>query len=296
MKFKIVLLFIFSTVVLLFIFVQSLPDNHLHLVFCDVGQGDAIYVRGPKGSDMVIDGGPDERVLNCLGEKMPFWDRTIELLVLSHPQADHLTGLIEIVKRFEVKKLVDSSAKNNTAEYYLWEKLIKEKKIKRIEARAGEKIMVDKEVELSVLWPKNPENTSEVKPSSNLADTFEAEQQTLDLNSSSTVLSLSFNHFSSLFTGDLDSDSLNSLISLISPISLTILKFPHHGSKTGLSEAFLKAVSPALAIISVGKNSFGHPSAETPKLLNSLNIPFLRTDEDKTIEIVSDGKVWYRKL
>jgi len=122
-----------------------------------------------------------------------------------------------------------------------------------------------------------------------------------DLNSTSTVVQLTFGTFSSLFTGDLDALTLNSLTTLNSPFrvnlqgepnSLTVLKLPHHGSKTGLSQTFLAAVQPALAIISVGKNSYGHPSLETLNLLNSLNIPYLRTDKEKNIEIVSDGKMW----
>lgn len=288
MKLKIIVLGIIAFFYLLFSFLISLPDNHLHLVFCDVGQGDAAYIRGPKGSDIVIDGGPDARVLNCLGSKMPFWDRTIELLILSHPQADHLTGLIEIVKRYEVKQIIDSSAKASGEEYKLWERLIREKKIKKIEAQKGENVKVDGIVNLSVLWPENDKNTS-------------------DLNSTSTVVQLTFGTFSSLFTGDLDADSMIQLLNYLNfetllvcnkfscENKLSILKFPHHGSKTGLSPTFLASVQPALAIISVGKNSYGHPSLETLKLLNSLNIPFLRTDKEKNIEIVSNGQSWYRK-
>ncbi|MCL5675904.1 MAG: MBL fold metallo-hydrolase [Patescibacteria group bacterium] len=273
MSFKLAAVIFCSFLFLGISFIFSLPDGRLHLVFCDVGQGDAVYIRGPKGSDIVIDGGPDNRVLNCLGEKMPFWDRTIELVVLSHPQADHLTGLIEIIKRYQVKKILDSSAKNNSKEYELWEKLINEKKINRIEAKEGEKILVDKQAGLSVLWPKSGKDTP-------------------DINSSSTVVSLSFGSFSSLFTGDLDGFSLSNLSGLSSLGNLTILKIPHHGSKTGLSQKFLEVFKPSLAIISVGKNSFGHPSPETLKLLNDLNIKYLRTDKDKSIEIISDGKTW----
>lgn len=278
MKTKLVFLTILSLVSLFFLFFTTLPDGRLHITFCDVGQGDAAYIRGPKGTDIVIDGGPDNRVLNCLGNKMPFWDRTIELIVLSHPQADHLTGLIEILKRYQVKQIIDASAKSDSQEYKFWEKLIKEKNIKRLEAQKGESVRVDGNVNLAVLWP--------LPPIRQLADPI------TDLNSTSTVVSLFFGNFSSLFTGDLDSFSLSYLSGLSDLGHLDVLKLPHHGSKTGLSPTFLEKVRPALSIISVGKNSYGHPSPETLKLLNSLNIPFLRTDKDKTIEIVSDGQSW----
>lgn len=282
MSYQKIIFFFFSSLIFLGIsFLQSLPDDKLHLIFCDVGQGDAIYIRGPKGTDIIIDGGPDNRVLNCLGKKMPFWDKTVELVVLTHPQADHLTGLIEILKRYQVKQIIDSSAKNDSQEYKFWEKLIKEKNIKRLEAQKGESIRVDGKVNLTVLWPlPQTSPTPLIIPN--------------DLNSTSTVIRLSFNQFSSLFTGDLDASSLSNLSDLSYLGDLTVLKLPHHGSKTGLSPSFLEKVRPVLAIISVGKNSYGHPSPETLKLLNSLGIKFLRTDLDKTIEIISDGQIWYR--
>ncbi len=84
----------------------SLPDGKLHLVFCDVGQGDAIYIKTPKGSDILVDGGPNEKVLDCLGRHLPFYDRDIELVVLTHPHADHFTGLISVLERYSVKKIV----------------------------------------------------------------------------------------------------------------------------------------------------------------------------------------------
>src|SRR3989338_10871213 len=93
---------LFIGIILLFSYIFSLSDNKLHLIFCDVGQGDAIYIRMPDNSDLLIDGGPNDKVLSCLGKHMPFYDRTIDVVVLSHPQTDHLQGLISVIDRYNV--------------------------------------------------------------------------------------------------------------------------------------------------------------------------------------------------
>ena len=271
MKIKILALITISLSVLSYWFFTTLPDGKLHVVFCDVGQGDAAYIRAPNGSDIVIDGGPDERVLSCLGKKMPFYDRTIELLILSHPQAAHLTGLIEILKRYQVSQIIDSSAKVDSQAYKFWEKLIKEKKIKRLEAKAGQGIKVDGQLKLDILWPI-----------SNIGDP----------NSLSTVVRLSYGSFSALFTGDLENPSLSR--EALAKWESFLLKVPHHGSKNGLTQKFLEAISPKIAVISVGKNSYGHPSAEALKLLNFVKL--FRTDKDKTVEFITDGKTYFKTL
>jgi competence protein ComEC len=264
-------------------FLLTLPDGNLHVVFCDVGQGDAVYIRTPQGTDIVIDGGPDVGVLECLGKHLPFYDRTIELVILSHPQSDHITGLIEIIKRYHVLQIINSSARNETKEALLWEKLIKEKNVRQVIAEKGQKVLADRQVVLNILWP----NVS--LPQKN------------DVNELSTVVLLRYQNFSVLFTGDISGGiaeqlSFSSEKNYDDTIELqsTILKVPHHGSKFGLSKKFLEEINPSLAIISVGKNSYGHPNSETIKLLNSLGINILRTDQNKTIEIISNGSTWYR--
>lgn len=274
-KFNFSFLLIFSLIFLSFAFLRGLPDGKLHLVFCDVGQGDAAYIRSPNGSDILIDGGPNERVLNCLGEHMPFWDRTIELIILSHPQADHVVGLIEVLKRYRVSQIIDSSAKYDSQIAKTWENLIKEKKIAKIEARIGERVVVDQNLELEIVWPKE-----------NLINT--------DINELSTVVFLKYGVFTALFTGDIGAETMNSISSFppFPPRPLAVLKVPHHGSRNSLSQSFYETFTPQLAVISVGKNSYGHPSPEILNFLNSLNIKTLRTDQNGTIEIVNDGNSW----
>ncbi len=257
----------------------SLPDGNLHLVFCNVGQGDAIYIRTPNGQDILIDGGPNDRVLSCLGEHMPFYDRTIELMALSHPQADHLTGLISVLERYSVNYFVSTGLENQSEGYKKLMSLIRNKKVQVKNEAVGGKIDLDN-LRLITFWPDN-----RVLGLSNTGDANEA----------SLVLGLSYGQFSALLTGDAGQD-VQKEISLTSRIGLiNILKVPHHGSKTALMENFLSEIRPQLAVISVGKNSYGHPTKETLELLNNVGSKILRTDRDGEIEIVSDGGSWWRK-
>ena len=110
-----------------FLFIKNNSDGKLHVYFCDVGQGDAIYIRMPTGADMLIDGGPNSKVVDCLSKHMPFYDRKIDLVVLTHPQADHLKGLIDVLERYNVTYFASSSIANNTEGYSKLVSLIKEK-------------------------------------------------------------------------------------------------------------------------------------------------------------------------
>lgn len=259
----------------------SLPDTKLHLVFCDVGQGDAIYVRTPGGEDILIDAGPNDKVLACLGKHMPFYDRSIELVFLSHPQADHLNGLISVIERYNVDYFVSSGIGNTTEGYKKLAKLLSEKNVLQKKVFAGEKIGLDN-VGLKILWPEKGGVLAATSPT--------------DVNELSLVLKLSYGQFDALLTGDAGQDVQEQLA--LNPASRgewEVLKVPHHGSKTSLLASFLEEIKPALAVISVGKNSYGHPAKETLEVLRNYEIKILRTDKDGEIEIISDGKKWWRK-
>jgi competence protein ComEC len=132
---------IITGIVLLFSFISTLPDGRLHIYFCNVGQGDAAYVKFPDGRDMLIDGGPDKNsVINCLSRHMPFWDRKIDLVVLSHPQKDHLEGLISVLQRFAIGYFVHSDIDSGTEGYHQLLDLVKVKNVTEKKVVAGEKI------------------------------------------------------------------------------------------------------------------------------------------------------------
>lgn len=256
--------------VLLFNFLTSLPDGKLHIVFCDVGQGDAAYVRFPDGRDMLVDGGPNNKVLGCLGKHMPFWDRSLDIVVLSHPQKDHMQGLLSVFERYHVEYFVRSDVSNATEGYTKLAALVQTKNIKQTFVTTGELVTIGSG-QLAVVAP----------------DTNVLGASTQDINEASVVFILRFGSFDALFTGDATMK--------IALDDIEVLKVPHHGSKTGMTKDFLNALKPELAVISVGQNSYGHPTKEILDMLAEVGSRVLRTDQEGDIEIISDGTTWLRR-
>lgn len=261
---------------------QNITYNHkkLHVVFCDVGQGDAIFIRTPNGSDILVDGGPDDAVLSCLGKHMPFWDRTIETIILTHPHADHLTGLIGVIKRYTVLSFNTEKLGHSTGVYNELIKQIEKNHIKQRFLYQDDKFVIKDGVILKTLWPTR-QWLGEQTP----------EDKNLDLNGLSVILLLSYKNFKVLLTGDAGSIVEDKIAQFAENVN--VLKVPHHGSRTGMSSEFLDIVNPKLAVISVGKkNKYGHPAPFTLQLLEEKEIRTLRTDQNGEIEITSDGNVW----
>ncbi|MEK7597778.1 MAG: MBL fold metallo-hydrolase [Patescibacteria group bacterium] len=250
----------FSLIVLLAVFLSSFFDERTKIVFCNVGQGDAAYIRIKNKIDVLIDAGPDKSVLSCLGKYMPFWDRKIELAFLSHPNNDHYNGYFFIADRYKIDKFitVNTSGLIVSKTYKKLLQKISDKKIKIEEAVTGKII----QVRFDIFWP--PKDFS----SSN------------DNDYSSVIL---FNGV--LFTGDASPFVLGRLSQSLraiqeSPLhNINVLKIPHHGSKNGLTKRFLDLADPSIAVISAGKNnSYGHPSKKVLDMLKAKNIKIRRTD------------------
>ena len=263
------------------------PDNNLHLVFCNVGQGDAILVS--KGFNQVlIDGGPDERVLECLSDNLPFWDRTIEMVVLTHPQADHLTGLISVLERYNVGHFVINNIVNDTERFWRFREALIEEGTEIYNPKVGDKIKIAN-MSFTVLWPQEKLGNPLVWKREASEKVLGASAYSGNFNETSVVLQFSFGKFCALLTGDIG-QATESQLDRVQPCQ--VLKLAHHGSKYSTSTEFLKKIQPDLAVISVGKNSFGHPSQEALERLASADAKILRTDQNSEIEIVSDGKRW----
>lgn len=282
-------------IVLLFAYLFSLPDGKLHIVFCDVGQGDAAYIRSPNNQDMLIDGGPNNRVLDCLGRHMPFYDRRIDVVLLSHPQKDHLQGLIEVVGRFEIGTFIIGVEGNDSDGFRQLVEVLKEKQIPLKNLFTGDSFRLGN-LSFDILWPERKWVAEKVR-SSQLAvrsdeGTVLGMSTDADLNSFSYFFHLTYGDFNALFTGDGDSKIQPVIMQTVQLPDIEVLKYPHHGSKTGILPAFLDKIAPELAVISVGKNSYGHPSNEALQLLKDRNITIERTDVDGDVEIISDGKEW----
>lgn len=254
----------------------TLPDGRLHVSFLDVGQGDSILIESPSGHQILVDGGPGSAaVTSALGEALPFWDRSLDLVVLTHPQEDHLAGLIGVVERYQVGLLIDSGEECATDTCGRFWELVEEREIPYHRAEAGMRVELGDGVLIEILHP----------PQELLAGTGS------DVNNNSVVLKVTMGRASLLLTGDIEEEGERALLASGQPLKSLVLKAPHHGSAASLTPPFLREVSPQLVIISVGENKFGHPAPETLAKLSGLTT--LRTDEEGTIEVVTDGgKYW----
>lgn len=251
------------------------------LVFCDVGQGDGILITsGTK--QVVVDGGPGNRMVDCLSDKVPFWDRKIEMVVLTHPQRDHMEGLIGILERYDVGTVVTTWVPNNTEVFRAWEKAVEAEKARVYIPGIGDRFEIDSRrgTTLLVLWPPFARATE-----------WQADPPN-DLNETSIVMRLESDSSCAYLTGDIPKEILVDLIDR----ECRILKVAHHGSKTGTNQQLLDLVQPQVAVIPVGKNPFGHPHQEVIDLLLSKGVKILRNDINGIIEIIlRDGRSYQVK-
>lgn len=257
---------LFSIIIVFISFYSSHFDQRTTIVFCDVGQGDAAYIRIKNKIDIVIDGGPDKKVLQCLGKYMPFYDRKIELAFITHPQKDHFYGFNYLTDRYQIDKFYLSPIDNPTNQsFQTLKKKINNKKIPILIATAGTEIKIIND-NIQFLWPANEFLENNKKKS-------------FDINNYSLVFIFKENDFRVLFTGDASSLALSKLLHQ-NNLKTDILKIPHHGSKNGLIKEFLLLADPKVSVISVGKNnSYGHPHQEVLTMLKAQKTNIMRTDE-----------------
>jgi len=247
----------------------------LEVNFFDVGQGDAIFIETPTRHQILIDGGPSSKIVEKLAQEIPFWDRTIDLVILTHPEKDHITGLLEVLKRYKVENVLWTGIVRDTPEYREWLSLIEKEKANVKIAKAGQKISCKNcKWKIEIFYPFESLEGEEFK----------------DSNNTSIVSKLIFGNSSFLFTGDIYKDVEESLTLTSFDLNSKILKVAHHGSKTSSSEKFLERVSPEIAIISVGENDYGQPHKEVLENLKKFGIRILRTDREGDIKIISDGR------
>lgn len=268
------------TAILVSFTAAAMPDDSLHVSFLDVGEGDAILIQ-KRNQQVIIDGGPSPQAITLeLGSRMPFWDRTIDLLILTHPHQDHSAGLVEILQRFAVRQVLYPELHYESPTYDKWLELIEEKNIKHTTAQTGQQIDLGGGAVIEVL---NPQIT-------HLGDTGS------DVDNNSVVLRLSSGNVSFLFTADIMREAEWELVQKRADLASTVLKVAHHGSDTSTTPEFLTVVDPQVAVISAGEdNKFGHPSDEVldrlKERINQQNI--YRTDEHGTIEFITNGeRLW----
>lgn len=259
-RFCVFVLLIFSFCIWLSVF---MVDDRLKVIACDVGQGDAILIQ--KNFDQIlIDGGPNNKVLDCLGKYMPFWDRKIELLILSHPDSDHGAGVVDVLNFYKVENMLTNK---------LDDPIFSTQLVSVLQTKVGSE-------KAQVLYPSGTPSIrlglihlDILHPGVNLAT-----DKTNDL---SIVALLKYNGFEALFTGDIEDETSDELAKQLNGVDIDYLKVPHHGSKNGLSEKLLEATKPETAVISVGKdNRYGHPHAEVLAILNKYNLLIRRSDTE----------------
>lgn len=257
--------------------VLSLPDGRLHVAFLDVGQGDAVLVTTPGGRQILIDGGPSATELNWrLGQEMPFWDHSLDMVVNTHPDADHLAGLVSLLSRYRIDRALVGDLPLENALWQEWETGLVGADLTPVIGQAGMRLSLGDGVVASLLHP-GPAGGSDDRP-----------------NDHSLVLRLQFGQVSFLLPGDIEAAVEQELVRTGAPLAATVLKSPHHGAKTSSTVPFLEAVNPQIVVISVGAdNRFGHPSPEVLARYAERGLTVLRTDERGTIEFSTDGeRLW----
>ena len=267
----------------------SEQNNDLEIYFLDVGQGDSELINLPNDVQILMDGGPDNKILGELSSILPPTDRYIDLVVLSHPQYDHFAGLIEVLKRYEIGAFIYNGREGTAKAFEDLKRTIEKNKIPTIILTQGDKIKYQNNL-LDIL-----------SPTANLLKSKE-------LNDTSLVISLAIElvnkNFSKLhhiddrqrnvitkilFTGDIGFKVENYLTENFD-INSDILKVGHHGSKYSSGKKFLEAVNPKIVVIEVGKNTYGHPTSQTLNGLASIGSQIFRTDQNGTIKLVINGE------
>jgi len=255
-----------------FLWYSILPSfsGDLAVYFLDVGQGDSQLVHLPGGAKILIDSGPDGKVLRELGRALPGGDRYIDLLLLTHPEADHIGGFVDILKRYEVGAVLLTGRGKDTDTWREFKKILSDKKIPAISLREGDRVSQG-ESRFDILSP-GPEYMASAA-----------------LNDTSIVSLLTSRSASFLFTADID-ENLERHLAEKYDLRADVLKVAHHGSKYSSSEEFLREVSPKIAVIQVGKgNSYGHPTKEALSRLGATGATVYRNDADGGVAVLADG-------
>ncbi|TSC93461.1 MAG: competence protein ComEC [Candidatus Berkelbacteria bacterium Athens1014_28] len=272
-----ILIFLFFLTVAIWSVYFKEPDNSLQVILLDVGQGDAVLIE--KGSwQVLIDGGPDNKIVEKLSKYMPLEDRKIEEVILTHPHADHVTGLGGIISRYEIGKINYNGLNYNSKIYESFLQKTKEKNIPVSVPKIGEEEKIFDKGVIKFLWPG--ENASTYSD---------------NLNNTSEVFKFTYGNFSALFSGDAETEVWQEIEkNNLSDISnLVYFKVPHHGSKNGVDDILANIIKPKISTISCGKNNqFGFPHKEATEALIKAGSDIYRTDQNGDIVLKTDGEKW----
>jgi competence protein ComEC len=250
-------------------------DRHglLRVSFLDIGQGDSIYIESPTGTQVLIDGGPDATVVKRLSQVMPWWDRSIDLVIGTHPDADHIGGLIDVFSRYQVGTVLQSSVLGSTQTWNTFEKTAKVETKNFFDAQRGEVIQLGGGAYLEVLSP-------------------DRSVPNLETNTGCVVTRLVYGKTSFMLSCDAPQAVEDYLVELDGPrLKSDVMKPGHHGSKTATSPLWVGYVDPQVAVYSRGcNNKYGFPHAQTIATLKAFDVPTDDTCKEGTVTFVSDGQ------
>ena len=273
-KYNLLILTTVLLVVVIFIFHLDWQNSHQKLTFAvlDVGQGDALFIESPTGTQVLIDSGPPRKILSQLVRIMPLFDRSLDAIIMTHPDQDHIGGFADVLKNYSVGKVFEPGILDDSKIYQNFETEIKNRNIPEILARRGMHLDIGGGAVIDILFPDRDVSSWET-------------------NEGSIVAKLSYGKTSVMLTGDAPIKTEKIILSENSPAQLhsDVLKIGHHGSRNSSSPEFLQAVSPKYVFISVGKdNKYGHPHKEVLDILNQLGVKIFRTDQDGIIVMKCD--------
>jgi len=252
--------------------------HYLKVDVLDIGQGDSIFIETPNMRRILIDGGPDSAVLGKLSKRLPFWNKSLDVVILTHPDQDHLMGLLSVLKKYKIDYILWTGIVRDGGNYQKWLELLAKKQ------KQGSKIIIA-DVNTKIISGNVFVDT--FNPVENLEGRYFGKIS----NDTGIVSRLLYGKNSFLFTADVSSKVEEGIVRDNINLASDVLKVPHHGSKYSSSEQFLQAVNPKIAVISAGKdNTYGHPTQDVLQKLQKFGINIFRTDRDGDVEIISDGE------
>lgn len=257
---------------------SAMQSPYLSVRFLDVGQGDAIHVQTPDGYEMLIDGGPTALVLRELAHGRSFFDSTIDVVLATHPDSDHIGGLVDVLARYQVATIIQTNNKNDTPAAAAYEASVTKEGAQVVRAQAGQIIQLGASTTVRILAP--------------------AGDTTLwRSNAASIIVQVNYGEINFLLTGDAPLETEKYMVELYEEsLQSEVLKLGHHGSQTSSSGVFLDVVQPNFAVVSAELNGrYGHPHAEVVERVEKRNIPIVSTAQQGTIEFLTDGaSVWLK--
>jgi competence protein ComEC len=250
----------------------------LQVSFLDVGQGDAILIQTPDGFEMLVDGGRDSSVLRELGKVRNYFDKEIDMVVATHPDLDHVAGLVDVLQRYEVGTILMTTNEGDSSAAVAFAAAAPQEGAEIILADAGQVFQLGASTTIQVFAPTGDESK-------------------LESNAASIVIRVVYGETSFMLTGDAPMEIENYLVATYSTqLDSDVLKLGHHGSKTSTSDKWLDTVTPQFAVVSAGlDNRYGHPHQVVMQRVFKRNIQTSHTGTDGTVIFQSDGQTVWRK-